>query len=208
MVRTLRRKTAALVILLTVAMALLVGGGPALARDIACVGGRCRGTAASDVITGSDRRDVVFAGNGFDNVRTGFGNDELRGEAGDESGGDRALLFGDEGDDRIFGGFGDDKMEGEEGNDTLVGGPDDDFIDAAAGESPGSVDTVNCGTGVDEVLANASDQVAADCEQVRRVPDVTAATAAQSAQAADAEQAQARAEFRQRRAAERQAAER
>ena len=47
-------------------------------------------------------------------------------------------MFGGEGDDDLFSGPGDDGMEGEAGTDEHYGGRDDDFIDAANDEGPGT----------------------------------------------------------------------
>lgn len=50
--------------------------------------------------------------------------------------------------------------------------PAEDEIQAAADETAGSKDTVTCGTGVDEVVANNNNDVVADnCENVTRVPN-------------------------------------
>ncbi|HEU4658519.1 MAG TPA: hypothetical protein VFR97_13385 [Capillimicrobium sp.] len=98
------------------------------------------------------------------------------------------LLIGRNLDDRIDGGPGDDIIEGGNGDDTLVGGPGRDSIVGDSTESTcgvlqscetpfgndtikvrdGARDSVSCGVGRDEVLADRADRVAPDCERVRR----------------------------------------
>src|SRR5687767_12846895 len=124
MFRTLRRKTAALAIPLTLAATFLVGGGPALAQNnISCDGGRCDGTAVNDNITGSNRRDNVFANGGFDNVETNDGPDEIHGgrNGNDLRGGNgNDLYFGDEGSDVLI--EQDTNVGDSTGDDTMFGG--------------------------------------------------------------------------------------
>ena len=84
----------------------------------------------------------------------------------------------------VIGSPGGDVMTGGGQADTLVGGGGADVIDGRGGddtinatleyaqafESPGSVDSadsVTCGSGDDEVLADANDDVAVDCERTR-----------------------------------------
>ena len=92
-----------------------------------------------------------------------------------------AAVHGGEGNDELFTGeSGQQDLSGEGGNDTLTkvgegmeyfyGGPGDDVIrtvDTTARERRES-DIVSCEDGVDTVHADASDQVAADCENVTR----------------------------------------
>jgi len=74
--------------------------------------------------------------------------DVLHGTAGADR------LYGLGGNDRLYGKAGDDRLDGGRGNDVLVGGPGRDVI--------------VCGPGRDRVLADRHDQVARDCEVVRR----------------------------------------
>ena len=64
-----------------------------------------------------------------------------------------------------------DALLGADGNDTFVGGPGDDIIYAHLYESRRGKDTVSCGSGNDEVVANQNDVVDPDCEVVHRVPN-------------------------------------
>jgi Ca2+-binding RTX toxin-like protein len=82
-----------------------------------------------------------------------------------------ASIRGGSGPDTLTGGAGDDKLDGENGPDaldgglgadTFTGGGGDDVIQARDEE----VDTIACGSGIDSVVADAEDSVAADCETV------------------------------------------
>jgi Ca2+-binding RTX toxin-like protein len=135
-----------------------------------------RGTPGPDSIFGKQGDDRLFAGGGDDYVDGEWGNDELHGGAGDDtmagrSGDDRIFgedgndqITGDRGADRISGGAGNDALFGNLGPDVVAGGSGDDRINVVRGE----VDTVRCGSGTDTVLADGTDHVAADCEDVRR----------------------------------------
>jgi Ca2+-binding RTX toxin-like protein len=105
----------------------------------------------------------------------------------DGRGGDDIIIAGDAHGDVVTGGAGNDQLTAGFGNDTIVGGPGRDIINAdragrcnemhcdlpggALGDDTidvrdGEVDTVACGIGNDKVVADASDSIAADCEQV------------------------------------------
>jgi hypothetical protein len=53
---------------------------------------------------------------------------------------------------------------------TLTGGPGNDDVDArdASAGDRARADTIRCASGRDEVLADAADRVARDCERVKR----------------------------------------
>ena len=141
-----------------------------------------RGGDGDDAYLSEDGDDVLFEGSnnsgddtldggpGRDRI-TGGGDDELRGGPGDEVIGAAAAMFCGEGDDRLFGGSGSDRMQGDQGNDEYFGEDGNDVIDAAANESPGSLNEIDCGPGNDFVTANVNDDVADNCENVTRVPD-------------------------------------
>jgi hypothetical protein len=131
--------------------------------DGAMSGGGLDGGAGSDDIHGGDGVDLAidtdprkqtltlddsaddgFAGEG-DNVHsdveeaaTNVGNDTLVGSAADN------LLFGDEGNDTITGGAGQDILIGADGNDVIRA-------------QDGIADTISCGSGTDDVFADAID---------------------------------------------------
>jgi Ca2+-binding RTX toxin-like protein len=136
-------------------------------------------------------KDVMFGGGGSDWLEAARDDDELHG--GSNSATDQICryptcfneaLFGDTGNDKLYGEDGPDHMEGEQGSDLMSGGDQADDIDAAADETAGTPDTVNCGPGVDTVRANDNDDVARDCEDVTRVANPRAGS---SVTAADAE---------------------
>jgi len=75
--------------------------------------------------------------------------------------------------DSISGGAGNDRLLGGGGNDFLSGGPGHDVIAGGAGNDRIAAeydvrDRVACGSGVDTVMADLVDVVAADCELVSR----------------------------------------
>jgi Ca2+-binding RTX toxin-like protein len=249
-----------LVLLTTMALALLMAGGVALAADITCSSDPCFGTPEDDHIDGTNNPEVIKALEGNDEIDGLDGADTLYGRRGDDTVGsgiiggndsdtsyggrgddwlsdtdysrhnnctgdeesctgadtqhggdgndvlegadegdfiygeaDGDQMFGDPGNDLISGGGGSDRMEGEEGSDDLRGGRGNDFIDAADDETAGSVDTVDCGGGTDEVIANENDVVSSDCETITRVSTPTATIS--SSDSTDAEQAKAREAF-------------
>ena len=156
------------------------------------------GTAGADAMNGGSRpSDILFGLGGGDRLRGLTGRDCLYGGAGNDRllggrGADR--LFGGPGNDRLHGeddapdrlsgedareGMGGDRLSGESGNDVLIdrrgtatfsGGSGGDYVDArdASGVDRRRADRVVCGAGNDEVLADSVDNVANDCETVRR----------------------------------------
>src|SRR5439155_605630 len=75
--------------------------------------------------------------------------------------------------DSISGGAGNDRLLGGGGNDFLSGGPGHDVVAGGAGNDRIAAeydvrDRVACGSGVDTVMADLVDVVAADCELVSR----------------------------------------
>ena len=144
------------------------------------------GDAGADVLDGGGQTDTVrydvlnsvtvtldgSANDGRsgekDNVRdvetviTGAGNDRITGSSGDET---------------LEGGAGADVITGGAGTDSARGGAGNDLIDVRE-NNEGIRDVVNCGTGVDEVIADLADIVAAriffndprdaGCERVER----------------------------------------
>ena len=124
-------------------------------------GSKCTipGSSYGETLNGSARSDVL-CGRG--------GNDRLNGRGGHD------LLLGGAGSDKLYGHAGNDRLRGEGGNDVLYGGPGTDILDGGAGNdviySRGdrAKDKVSCGRGRDTVYAERLDQVARDCEVVRR----------------------------------------
>ena len=107
----------------------------------------------------------VFGGGGFEIVKVGSRPDTV------SMSGSRIRLFGFGGDDHlsigggpgtIFGGIGDDALAISGAPGRLRGGPGADSLSSA----DSSVDHNGCGPGHDDVTADASDVVNANCEDV------------------------------------------
>src|SRR3712207_123378 len=93
--------------LAALALGLLLTGGVALAKFVACSGGQCLGTPFSDSISGlnsTSTPDRIFAVGDNDHVETNAGDDFANGGAGHDA------------------------VHGELGNDTIQGSSGDDFI--------------------------------------------------------------------------------
>ena len=134
-------------------------------RIVLSTGGRVVGTDGSDEIAfsqvGTDSE--LLGGGGDDSLQAGDGADHLDGGAGADT------IDGGYGDDTITGGPGEDRISAD-----LAGGDcgpvwcklpyGNDTIDARDGET----DSITCGAGTDQVLADVQDVVAPDCEQVDR----------------------------------------
>lgn len=91
----------------------------------------------------------------IEDVEGGLGGDTVAGDDGPNT------LRGSAGDDTLTGGGDDDDIiDGGSGADTISGGAGDDVILARDGET----DRIACGEGLDNVVADAQDVVAADCE--------------------------------------------
>ncbi|MGY1987475.1 ExeM/NucH family extracellular endonuclease [Blastococcus sp. SYSU DS0669] len=87
-----------------------------------------RGTDGSDVLSGTNGRDVIMGLGGDDEIRGGNGDDVVCGGAGDDR------IAGENGDDVLSGGFGDDRLDGGNGSDVLIGGPGTDRLDQGRGQ--------------------------------------------------------------------------
>jgi Ca2+-binding RTX toxin-like protein len=125
----------AAILLAVIALAIVVGGGVAVAATIRCDGGRCSGTNRPDSIFGTNRHDAIFAKDGGDFVNGRAGADNLNGEDGDDE------VLGGWGDDWVKGGRHDDAVAGGLGNDRITGGPGDNDIWA----DDGMRDLIVCG---------------------------------------------------------------
>jgi Ca2+-binding RTX toxin-like protein len=101
------RKT--VLLLVSMALAVLLAGGVALAANV-------KGTEYDDVLTGTESRDTIIPFAGNDTVYALGGNDDVRHSFGD---------------DTIYGGAGNDTLRGGRGTDTIYGGPGKDLIDCA-----------------------------------------------------------------------------
>ncbi|HAN46004.1 MAG TPA: hypothetical protein DCQ32_05575 [Cyanobacteria bacterium UBA8156] len=107
------------------------------------------GTAAADLLAGSDVADEIRALGGDDTVLGLGGNDTLFGNEGNDSlagGPDNDALFGGQGNDTLNGGDGFDALFGNQGHDLLLGGPGDDTLFGGQGN-----DTLRGGAGNDSL---------------------------------------------------------
>ncbi len=125
----------AAIVLAAIALAMVVGGGVAVAATIRCDGGRCSGTNRPDSIFGTNRHDAIFARDGGDFVSGRAGPDNLNGERGDDE------VLGWRGDDWVKGGRGDDEVGGGLGHDRITGGSGHNIIRAGDGMK----DLIVCG---------------------------------------------------------------
>jgi Ca2+-binding RTX toxin-like protein len=107
-------------------------------------------------------RDTMHGGEGMDDLDGAIGPDFLHGGKGWDA------LFAGPGNDVLRGGGFHDLVVGEQGSDRMMGQGGDDTMDGVFFESPGTPDTISCGTGRDEVIASRNDVVRADCERVDR----------------------------------------
>jgi hypothetical protein len=115
----------------------------------------------AEQMDGGPGNDNLAGFNGDDQMQGGDGNDNLEGGEGND------MIDGGAGDDRIVGGFGTDTLVGGDGNDTI------DAIDcglAGAAQVPmctqPQADTVDCGPGTDQVVADNADVVGLSCETI------------------------------------------
>jgi Ca2+-binding RTX toxin-like protein len=168
----------AILLLLTMATALLMASGVALALTKTCLAGStstkpCYGSLNADVITGTPAADYINAQNGDDTVNARDGADIVYGSLGrdiidGEEGNDR--LYGDNGDDKIEGGAGDDRLDGstdndklwgEAGNDTLYGSVGNDYLYGGSG-----CDILYGSLGGDTIYANNKESVCENPETI------------------------------------------
>jgi Ca2+-binding RTX toxin-like protein len=170
------------------ALTVLLGVTMAVAKPI-------KGTNGDDTITGTVKRDRILALAGNDTVNALAGRDKIKAGPGNDTvdaGDGRDYVRAGDGDDTIRGGNGNDRIFAERGVDTEYGGAGHDDLWAmahkdvtgVAGEPAdtlfgedghdrfhvrdGEADHVDCGNGIDVVLADYKDIVTQDCEYVFR----------------------------------------
>lgn len=97
--------------------------------------------------SGGDGNDVVYGGDGNDDLAGQAGNDLLSGGNGNDS------LFGADGDDVLLGGAGDDYLDDWHGRNVLDGGSGNDFFYIRLEGSSNTV--VTGGTGIDQLTLSA-----------------------------------------------------
>jgi Ca2+-binding RTX toxin-like protein len=157
-------------VLAVLALALVLSGGIAMAKFVACTGGPCVGTNSSDSISGLNSVSVPDTISGLgarDEIATNAGSDFADGGAGDDA------IHGQQGDDRLFGGSGKDFIDGGRGIDTIRAGVGNDSINAVEPTGlPAEADDVDCGEDangqdVDTAFVDRLDRVT-NCEKVFR----------------------------------------
>jgi hypothetical protein len=165
----------AIVLLTTIAVALVSASGMALAFD--CGAGSCWGTEGDDLMIGTPADEGRHGLGGDDLIRGLDGNDFLTGDDGSDavhggSGDDR--VEGDSGDDTVTGGSGDDRVTGGPGDDLVVGSSGEDVLRAGGGADrveaqDGFADLISCGAGIRDLVFfdEGLDIVDADCEARR-----------------------------------------
>ena len=153
-----------LLVLATIAAAVLMVGGVALAVTKI-------GTDGPDTLMGTKGSDALFGNGGTDWIEGRAGNDLIRGGPGnDDPLSSRAIgiLDGGRGADIISGGRGDDMLFSgpldDSAVDILKGGEGNDYLGPA--DNPASRDIVRCGAGRDIAEVDRKDMVADDCERI------------------------------------------
>ncbi len=112
------------------------------------------GTPGADCILGKGGNDQIFGKGGNDFLSGGGGRDLLNGESGDDyasGGADDDIIFGKDENDTLLGGSGNDKIDGGKGNDSAMGDEGDDHLNGGQ-----DTDSLNGGAGQDLCLAGES----------------------------------------------------
>ncbi|MGH8901851.1 MAG: M91 family zinc metallopeptidase [Egibacteraceae bacterium] len=102
-------------------------------------------TASRGIRIGGSGNDVIYGGDGLDQIDGGAGNDEIYGGEGHD------YIDGQDGDDFLTGGAHDDAIYGGRGNDAIVGFDGLDYLEGGSGN-----DALSGGRG-DDVLSGGRD---------------------------------------------------
>ena len=109
----------------------------------------------ADAVQGGDGDDLIFVGEGNNNVNSGAGNDKITTGDGDDT------INGGPGNDNIISGNGADNVNGEDGDDNIITynpmNPTDDGNDIVNGGAGN--DSINTGFGDDSVTAGDGDDI-------------------------------------------------
>ncbi len=154
-------------------------------------------STGDDTVSTSGGNDDLSMGTGRDTASAGSGNDEIDdsngsfGSTGNDSfdagsGDDRIATFASSADTELIGNSGNDTITSGPSNDRVVGGTGIDSVSSSNGNDtivvkestePGTRDTVTCGFGDDDVVADLTDEVDAvndpgggTCEEIDRSP--------------------------------------
>ena len=127
--------------------------------------GHCvQGSDDADRITGTKYGDLVIAGAGDDVIHAGDGQNEIQAQWGNDT------ITTGSGHDEVWGGAGNDVISTGAGSDLVIPGTGRDSVNTGRGAdyvyaNDGERDVVNCGPGIDGVVADQSD-VLRNCEHV------------------------------------------
>jgi uncharacterized repeat protein (TIGR01451 family) len=116
--------------------AIIIKGQAKKKGKASCATPTISGTAGDDVITGTNRAEVIRAFAGNDQVFGGGGKDLICADLGADfvSGGAKGdTVIGGGGPDRLKGNSGGDTLKGKKGRDRLRGNPGSDFLNGGAG---------------------------------------------------------------------------
>ena len=157
----------AILLLSTVALAMLLASGIAWAVDKTCQADTdCFGTKEADDLTGSNGNDRIFGLGGPDLIRGLASDDRISGGSGDDDvrgQGGRDGISGAGGDDELLGGSGFDTILAGNGDDTVFGGDtlgdtSSDTIGVEGDQANGFQDEVFCGgENQDQVFSDPND---------------------------------------------------
>jgi Ca2+-binding RTX toxin-like protein len=122
------------------------------------------GLGAGDVLFGNRGNDLITGGDGIDVIFGGRDNDTLDGGNGLD------IVRGRQGDDSVAGGNGRDLLFGGWGTDTLSGGDGNDRLHAMAKDT--QMDVLDCGPGDRDVaiVREGEPLTISNCERVKTVP--------------------------------------
>jgi VCBS repeat-containing protein len=101
------------------------------------------GTNKDNILTGTDRLDIIFGKKGDDVLDGRGGKDFLFGGKGDDT------LFGGDGNDFLFGGKGNDFLDGGAGSDRIIADKGNDTVNFTLSENSGAKDCYDGGKGFD-----------------------------------------------------------
>jgi hypothetical protein len=136
-------------------------GEMALAESTLSAGSACTlsGTSGADVLSGTSGADVICGGGGADEIKGRGGNDTLKGAGGAD------ILSGGLGKDELLGGKGTDSLVGGGRADSLFGGGNADDLNSRDGM--GGNDVLDCGSGTDTRVTDATEKSIVSCETRR-----------------------------------------
>ena len=119
-----------------------------------------QGTRRSDVLSGTDAQDDIFAGRGNDLIRSGEGNDRIYAGRGRDTifvGSGNNIIKAGRGNDRVIAGDGDNIINTGSGRDRVIVGDGDNTIETGSGSdiivSGSGNNSIDAGTGRDFVFA-------------------------------------------------------